>query len=215
MSFSRAWNKCAAKFPVLTLSVTNGVLAGSGNILAQSIMIYRDQDNKLGNNVSKEFNYVEVMRFFAYGFMFAPISFKWVKYLDKRFPFKSVSASMGGKLPSTANSLLKQKKDAAFWSTVGKRVAYDQILFAPAAVALFIVSMGFLESKPVDKVKEDLKTSYLKNMVAGYLMWPAVQTITFSVIPLLYRVPFIGAANLIWNCTLSLLRADDVTLEII
>ncbi|PVU85389.1 hypothetical protein BB559_001101 [Furculomyces boomerangus] len=195
MSFSKFWNSSAKKYPVFTMVITNGTLAATGNILAQSLSFFSDENKEKHKSFFEKFELSQTVRFFAYGMMFAPFSFKWFSYLDRRFPFRSISPSV------------KPKKNFAYWSVVGKRLSADQLLFSPLAAGAFIAVMGAMEKKSLQEIKERFNERYFKTLIGSYILWPAVQVINFSIIPLIYRVPFAGVASVIWNCFLSILNA--------
>ncbi|OLY77988.1 Protein SYM1 [Smittium mucronatum] len=187
MSFGRLWNASAKRFPVFTVSITNGALSATGNVVAQQF--YEKDDENPG------YQYMETLRFFMYGTCFAPISFRWYGVLSKVFPMK----------PSTTK-FRSYKLGKEGWKTVAKRVAADQFVFAPIAVGTFIISMGVMEGKNLSQIKQNLKDRYIITMLAGYLLWPAAQAVNFSIIPLIYRVPFTGLTSLIWNTFLSFIN---------
>ena len=60
------------------------------------------------------FDFERLTRFMAYGFIMAPVQFKWFQFLSRVFPIT--------KAASTAPAL--------------KRVAFDQLIFAPAGTSL-------------------------------------------------------------------------------
>ncbi|OMJ23315.1 Protein SYM1 [Smittium culicis] len=188
MVFGKLWNESAKRFPLLTLSVTNGALAAAGDVVAQKFT-GNDLDEIEGKKASHDFS--QTARFFLYGFMFAPISYKWYSILSHRFPMKPVVGNM------------KRKLGMDEWKVVSKRVMADQFLFAPLAVGMFIGTMGVLERKNFTQIKQNFKDRYIVNLAAGYFLWPAVQIVNFSIIPLIYRVPFTGLASLFWNAFLS------------
>ncbi|OMJ15011.1 Protein SYM1 [Smittium culicis] len=188
MNFGKLWNQSAKRFPLLTLSVTNGALAAAGDVIAQRFT-GNDSDEIEGKNASHDFS--QTARFFLYGFIFAPISYKWYSILSHRFPMKPVVGNM------------KRKLGMDEWKVVSKRVMSDQFLFAPLAVGMFIGTMGVLERKNLSQIKQNFKDRYIVNLAAGYFLWPAVQIVNFSIIPLIYRVPFTGLASLFWNAFLS------------
>jgi hypothetical protein len=67
------------------------------------------------------FDFERLTRFMAYGFFMAPIQFKWFGFLSRTFPLA--------------------KKNPTFSAL--KRVAFDQLMFAPfgMSAALFLRSM--------------------------------------------------------------------------
>lgn len=59
-----------------------------------------------------QFDFERLSRFIAYGFMMAPVQFKWFQFLSKTFPLT--------------------KKDGL--GSVLKMVAFDQLVFAPIGI---------------------------------------------------------------------------------
>ncbi|KAJ2082973.1 hypothetical protein H4R24_001167 [Coemansia sp. RSA 988] len=92
---------------------------------------------------------------------------------------------------------------AAWIATTGKRVAVDQIIFAPAAVAAFFTGMGLMEGKTFGEIRDHLHERYFKALAGNYVLWPAAQIVNFSIVPLMYRVPFSGMVGILWNFYLS------------
>lgn len=140
-------SRLAAKFngyyadrPVLTMMITNAVLGGIADTVAQSITSIRlaalrkpggvqkddtlaieigelDRKNPLHDRdlipntsaLPPPFDFERLTRFMAYGFMMAPVQFKWFQFLSRAFPITKSSA-LGPAL---------------------KMVAFDQLIFAP------------------------------------------------------------------------------------
>ena len=125
---------------VLTMMITNAVLGGIADTVAQSITAIRMAAARKPGGVSKDdtvaieiheldrknplldhdlipeskslpppFDFERLTRFMAYGFMMAPVQFKWFQFLSRAFPI-------------TKNSAL---------GPAVKMVAFDQLIFAP------------------------------------------------------------------------------------
>lgn len=125
---------------VLTMMITNAVLGGIADTVAQSITAIRlaalrkpggikdddtmaieihemDRKNPLNANdlipdskyLPPPFDFERLTRFMAYGFMMAPLQYKWFGFLSRAFPIT---------------------KSSALGSAV-KMVAFDQLIFAP------------------------------------------------------------------------------------
>jgi hypothetical protein len=128
---------------VLTMMVTNAVLGGVADTVAQSITAIRQRavrkpggvkaddtfaieihelDNKNplrsqelipdSKNLPPPFDFERLARFMGYGFMMAPVQLKWFQFLQRAFPISKTS----GLVPTL------------------KRVACDQLIFAPAGM---------------------------------------------------------------------------------
>ncbi|XP_062520693.1 protein Mpv17-like [Corticium candelabrum] len=86
---------------------------------------------------------------------------------------------------------------------VVKRIALDQAIFAPLFLASFFVLLAGVERKTRQEIWNKLKQNYYQALAANYMLWPAAQALTFSVVPLRHRVGFVSLVALIWNTYLA------------
>ncbi|KAJ2515424.1 hypothetical protein H4217_005178 [Coemansia sp. RSA 1939] len=197
---------------VIKLALFSGSVFATGDTIAQHLDLWSsglqsDRDKTttedrsgFGSNAAKGdisgYNPAQTLRFFVYGCMFAPVSYKWHAFLNTRFPLIK---------PTTEVEKLFSLRHVASSrvGTVLKRVAVDQIVFAPLATGAFIVGMGVLEGQGPDALLERIRLQYPKFLLAGYVVWPAAQLVNFSLVPLAYRVPFGSVVSLFWNTYLS------------
>lgn len=54
---------------------------------------------------------------------------------------------------------------------------------------------------------EKLEQSYWAGLKANWAVWPAVQAINFTLVPLQHRVLVVNIVSLGWNCFLSYLNS--------
>merc|ERR1712014_559626 len=80
------------------------------------------------------FDFERMVRFMAYPFIMAPLQHRWFGFLNTRFP---VGAGSGG---GTMNAF--------------RRVAFDQLLFAPCGLAAFFAFMTIAEGGGHREVKK-------------------------------------------------------------
>ncbi|KAJ2706557.1 hypothetical protein H4R19_004997 [Coemansia spiralis] len=125
-------------------------------------------------------------RFAAFGCLFGPVAFRWYSLLDRTFPLAAARPRA---------------------RAIGKRVAADQIAFAPVAVAAFFGVMGALELKTPGEIGTSFRDKYPAALAGNYVLWPAAQAVNFGVVPLVYRVPFSGLVSVVWNTYLSLVNS--------
>jgi len=137
------------------------------------------------------FDFERLTRFMAYGFMMAPIQFKWFKFLSKTFITKD--AGLGAAL---------------------KMVAFDQLIFAPVGIAAFFTVMTVAEGGGKRAVGHKLRDMYVPTLKANFMVWPLVQIINFRLMPLQFQLPFVSTVGIAWTAYLSLSNAaEDVIME--
>ncbi|KAJ5273782.1 Mpv17/PMP22 [Penicillium angulare] len=116
------------------------------------------------------------------GAVFGPVATGWYRVLQNHIVFKSTAV------------------------TTVARVAADQFAFAPVQLTCFLSAMAVMEgSDPVEKWKRSFVPSYKANC----LVWPFVQAVNFTFVPLELRVLVVNVVSLGWNCFLSLLNSGE------
>lgn len=208
--------------PVLTMMITNAVLGGIADTVAQSITSIRlatlrspgglhkddtvaielnelDRKNPLNDHdlileskfLPPPFDFERLTRFMAYGFMMAPVQFKWFRFLTRAFPITKTSAFV----PSM------------------KRMAMDQLVFAPVGIATFFTVMTIAEGGGKRAVTHKLGDMYLPTLKANFMVWPLVQIINFRIMPVQFQLPFVSTIGIAWTAYLSLSNAAEDAVE--
>lgn len=212
--------------PVLTMMVSNAVLGGVADTVAQTITSVRqravrkhpsgrldpredalaieihdlDRKNPLNERdiipeskaLPPPFDFERLTRFMAYGFLMAPVQFRWFKFLEKTFPITKTHA----------------------FPQAMKRVAFDQLIFAPFGVAAFFTAMTLAEGGGKRGVSQKLRDMYVPTLKANYLLWPAVQVVNFRLMPVQFQLPFVSTVGIAWTAYLSLTNAaEDVQMN--
>lgn len=175
------------------MMVTNAILGGVADTVAQSITAVRERalrKGPLGRNdplaieldrkdpftdrelipesklLPPPFDFERLTRFMAYGFMMAPLQFKWFRFLEKTFPLS---------------------KGNAFVPAM-KRVAFDQLIFAPFGLVCFYTAMTLAEGGGRRAVYNKFRDMYVPTLKANYAVWPAVQIINFRLMPVQFQL---------------------------
>ena len=179
------------------MMITNAVLGGVADTVAQSLTAIRERAVRKPGGPAKDdffaieiheldeknplsprelipaspklpppFDFERLTRFMAYGFIMAPVQFKWFQFLSRAFPIT--------KTATTAPAL--------------KRVALDQLIFAPVGLACFFTFMTVAEGGGKRAVMRKFQDVYLPAMKAMYIIWPAVQILNFRMIPLQFQL---------------------------
>ncbi|KAF9896215.1 hypothetical protein BX616_007906, partial [Lobosporangium transversale] len=137
-------------------------------------------------------------RFMFYNFSVAPVIHTWYSFLDKKFPLADGQA---GKVMSTQGSRVARTMAPAF-----KRMVADQALFAPVGLVLMFSGLTVLEGGGVQGIKHKLDNTFVDTLKTNYMVWPLVQLVNFSMMPLQLRLPFVSAVGIAWNAYLSLVN---------
>ncbi|CAO1622028.1 unnamed protein product [Parajaminaea phylloscopi] len=202
--FGAFYSRSFSRHPWITLAVANGSLGVVADSLAQNlekVNAKRDEASpdagKAGSQQLQQtqgWDFARSGRFLAFGVGMAPILAEWNKFIEYRFPLRTASSSAAnvGKV-----SLL----------ALGKRVAFDQILFAPFGLACFVGAMGAMEYGSLQGVKGKFNDMYSSALIANWQVWPLIQLVNFRFVPLRFRVPFTSACGIAWTLYLSLLSA--------
>ncbi|PKY00505.1 peroxisomal membrane protein [Aspergillus campestris IBT 28561] len=116
------------------------------------------------------------------GAIFGPAATTWFSFLQRHVVLKSKTA------------------------TLVARVTADQCLFTPTHLTCFLSSMAIMEgSDPVEKWRNNFLPSYKANLA----IWPFVQGVNFTFVPLEFRVLVVNVVALGWNCLLSVINSGD------
>ncbi|KAJ5562006.1 hypothetical protein N7535_003531 [Penicillium sp. DV-2018c] len=212
--------RLAAKFntyygerPVLTTMVTNAVLGGVADTVAQLITAFRTRRPQMSgddylsieiHDLDKNkppavgelgyarstgipFDFERLTRFMSYGFFMAPLQFQWFGFLSRAFPLT--------KLNPTAPAF--------------KRVAFDQLIFAPFGLACFFTYMTIAEGGGRRALTHKFSDVYLPTLKANFVLWPAVQILNFRVVPIQFQIPFVSTVGIAWTAYLSLTNSAE------
>jgi len=212
------FNSYYAERPILTMMITNAVLGGIADTVAQSITTIRIAALRKPGGITKDdpmaieiheldrknppldrdlipdskalpppFDFERLTRFMAYGFMMAPVQFKWFQFLSRAFPITKSSA-LGPAL---------------------KMVAFDQLIFAPIGIGCFFTVMTIAEGGGRRAVSHKLRDMYLPTLKANFMVWPLVQIINFRIMPIQFQLPFVSTVGIAWTAYLSLSNAAE------
>ena len=170
---------------MLTQSVTTAVLFATGDIMAQQAV------EKKG--VAKH-DFPRTGRMILYGGgMFSPRT--------SRSPLLTQSKAIFGPAATAWFRVLQTKvKFQNKKLEIGARVAVDQLVFAPTNLFVFLSTMSILEGV---SPREKLARTYSTALQGNWMVWPFVQVVNFSYVPVDYRVLFVNGLSIFWNCYLS------------
>ncbi|OCF73374.1 hypothetical protein I204_06606 [Kwoniella mangroviensis CBS 8886] len=185
LNFARYYNSNFDRRPIPTLIITNGVLNTIADALAQTSSIILHDPTPTSPTPS--YDPERTLRFAIYGMAMGPLIGHWMRLLERAIPVRIGSKGAGLGL--------------------AKRVAADQMIMAPFGMSLFISSMGFMEGKSLEGIKDKFSDMFYPALIANWKVWPLIQTINFKLMPIQYRVPFQSTCGIAWTLYLSLLNA--------
>lgn len=77
-------------------------------------------------------------------------------------------------------------------------------------IGVFLSSMAVMEGNSAQK---KLETTWWPALKTNWLVWPAVQTVNFTFLPLQYRVLFANVVSIGWNSYLSWVNGQEAAEE--
>ena len=95
-----------------------------------------------------------------------------------------------------------------------KKLIVDQTIYGPFIIFFFYTLSGTLARKDFQEIKLLLWDRYVKTFTA-YKVWPFVQAVNFSLVPLQHRANFVHLVSLCWNMYLSWMSNKPVISETI
>lgn len=117
--------------------------------------------------------------------------------------FGSIGLFIGGPATRTWYGILDKYIGSKGGTVVMKKVACDQLLFAPAFIAVLLTTIGTLQGNDFENLKAKLKNEYLEILINNYKVWPMVQLVNFYFTPLQYQVLVVQSVALLWNTYIS------------
>ncbi|KAF2094825.1 hypothetical protein NA57DRAFT_46109 [Rhizodiscina lignyota] len=214
----RRFNSYYASRPVITTMITNAVLGGIADTVAQSLTAIRQKAVRKAGGVDKDdFWAIEIHELDKRNPLsdedLIPASIR----LPPPFDFERLTRFMAyGFLMAPIQHRWFSFLAATFPITKGsgtipamKRVAFDQFLFAPLGLACFFTFMTVAEGGGRRAVARKFQDVYIPALKANFMVWPAVQILNFRIIPIQFQIPFVSTVGIAWTAYLSLTNASE------
>ena len=94
-----------------------------------------------------------------------------------------------------------------------KKVAADQIVFAPVFIGILISAIGSLQGSSPAQIRAKLEKEYPDILKTNYKIWPAVQLINFAFVPLNYQVVVVQLVAVLWNTYISFVTSGNTNVD--
>ncbi|KAM9858889.1 peroxisomal membrane protein 2 [Aulostomus maculatus] len=168
------------KYPILTKSVTSGILSALGNLLSQ--ILETRKKVKRGALVAGEIDTAGAARYAIYGlFITGPVSHYFYQLMEVW-------------MPSTDPYCII------------KRLLLDRLVFAPGFLLLFYFVMNILEAKGWEDFENKIRRSYWTALKMNWKVWTPFQFININFVPVQFRVLFANMVALFWYAYLASVR---------
>jgi hypothetical protein len=168
---------------MLTTAISSGLIAGAGDAVCQVVVEqnYNNTTSSSSNSATATaYDLPRTVRFTILGtFVVAPVIRTWFTFLQKQIP------------GATAKAVLQ-------------RVAWDQFVFAPQFISLWLSCLWTLEgerdlSTIASRIQQQLPTV----VMANWGLWIPAQIFNFGFVPLKFQVLYSNFVALLWNVYLS------------
>ena len=177
-----SYNNALEEQPLLTKSITAGVILGAADLAGQAI------EKRKSNDDNTDIDIARFLRFAFFGFILqAPWNHFYYLLLD-------------GALPPTEDP---------FTATTGVKVIIDQFVQAPIFTILIFYFLGILEGKSLEAVKQQLDRDYKDTMLANWKLWVPATMVNIAFCPPIFRVLFLNCVFFFWSIFLSLKLNKD------
>ena len=91
---------------------------------------------------------------------------------------------------------------------VASKLAWDQLVMAPAFTSFYFVGMGVLEGASPEEIGERVRHGLGPTLLANYMIFPLAQAANFAFVPLHLQVLVLNAGGLAYNVVLSKYNAE-------
>jgi len=207
------WDLQVAEFteghPELTNALMTAFLWGLGDVIAQ-LLERRTQQRQThlplrqdpprsggpadyGRPTAWRFDFVRLLRLTVYaGLIFAPATKRWFELLESWFPSPLPDPSSGAVSGSASFAVAMQ------------RMLADQLLYSVCVLcSLFLWSGAWESGFDVGHMGRKLSANLWPSLRANWRLWPAVQLINQSIVPLNMRMLVAALVNIPWTAYLA------------
>ena len=88
-------------------------------------------------------------------------------------------------------------------SAILTKLSFDQIIFTPVYISYIFIILALLEGKRIEDGVDSVKNKMRPTMIQCWKVWPLVQLINLSLIPVKYNLLVINIVQIWWNAYLS------------
>nr|POE59344.1 protein sym1 [Quercus suber] len=176
---------------------------------------------RLHAQTSFKLDTIPLLHFILFAALNTPPNYLWQTWLEAQFPAYTTSLSgaekekvMDDKVTGTHQASdtsrfattthpTKSKKSLNIRNTASKFLL-DQTFGAAVNTVLFIAVLALFRGESWGGVAEEVKSKFWPMIFAGQKLWPMVSVLSFTVVPVQYRMLFGSVIGVFWGIFLSL-----------
>ncbi|XP_026178622.1 peroxisomal membrane protein 2 [Mastacembelus armatus] len=167
------------KYPILTKSVTSGILSALGNLLSQFVEARKKAKN---GALVNEIDMAGATRYAIFGlFITGPVSHYFYQLMEVWMPTTDPYC-------------------------IVKRLLLDRLIFAPGFLLIFYFVMNILEAKGFEDFGKKMRRSYWTALKMNWKAWTPFTFINVNFVPVQFRVLFANMIALFWYAYLASVR---------
>ena len=167
------YGRLLRSYPLVTKSVTSAGLVGLGDLVSQGIEMW-----SRGKAEVPDKKRVGTMALFG-GAYLGPVLHGWYSLvLGRYFPGQG-------------------------FLTVLKKTVLDQTIFATFVCCSFFIGLTLLNGGTLEQGQAKVRRDLWPTLIANWSIWPGVQVVNFSLIPIHYQVLVVNCVAVFWNAYLS------------
>ncbi|KAG7341956.1 Mpv17 / PMP22 family protein [Nitzschia inconspicua] len=190
--FHRLWrwyNQCLNRRPVVTKSVTAGLIVSLGDFVGQCMQLVSSRSDEMEPSTPATFDVVRLAQFCSMGmFLQAPVTHYYYLALDHYLP------------PTPENPWA--------WVTFVK-LFIDQTTYAPLFLFSVFLYLGFLEGDSWNTIRAQMQKEYTSTMVANWKLWIPATLLNMAYVPPQFRVLYCNVIFFVWSIFLSIVLNEE------
>ena len=106
-----------------------------------------------------------------------------------------------------SDNLFEYLKITDWWSVFPK-VAVDQLFWGPIWNGTYVTFIGLLQSKKIQEVFEEVKSTCVPLMTSGFKLWIPTHLVTYGLIPQENRLLWVDTVEILWCIILATKAAE-------
>jgi Mpv17 / PMP22 family len=197
---SAAYTHALMQHPMATKMMTGGILATTGDAMAQKSSQTKNQSGGGGDDVNEPYDKKRAAGFMAFDMAYRAVQHKAFPIIVATCHGQYIGEALSAlHLSSSSLAATQQHAAAAMEQTLASQLGIVPFIYYPVFFAL----TGFVQGLSVNGSVERAKQNFFPLMQRNLIFWIPVQFIQFAFIDEQLQIPFLSAAGLCWTFILS------------